>query len=92
MCFGTEANRRLKMVQTNKSVSLTVCGKHIEESTSDKLLGMILNNTGTWKNFLCGNEEEQGLLKQLSKRVGILKKVRKYLTTRKFKMVANGLF
>ena len=90
--FGTEANRRRNMEQQNKSIVLTVCDKHIGESTSDKLLGMVINNTGTWKHFLYGNKEEKGLISQLAKRVGILKRIRRYMTAHKFKMVANCLF
>ena len=85
------------MVEKDKSVSLTVCGQHITESVSEKLLGVLVNNTGNWKDMLYGNgkvgkDKEIGLIKQLSKRVGVLKRVRKYMPGDKFRMVANSLF
>ena len=46
----------------------------------------------TWKHMLYGNDDNPGLIKQLSKRVGILKRVRKYMSINKFKMVANSMF
>ena len=85
------------MIEKGKSVSLTVCGKNIGESQCEKLLGVIVNNTGTWKHMLYGNdkvgkEKEVGLIKQLSKRVGVLRRIRRYMPNDKFRMVANSLF
>ena len=77
------------MVQDHGS---TVCGQHIRESESEKLLGVVVNNTGTWKHLLYGNEEEPGLVKQLSKCLGILKRIRQYMPGDKFRMVANSMF
>ena len=71
---GTSANRRSKINQNNVSMDITIGDEIIKESSSERLLGLILNNTLTWKNYLYGNEDYEGLLKQLSKRVGILKK------------------
>ena len=86
---GTRANRQLKLLD---KPSIEVCNEPIEESSSEKLLGVIVNNTITWKNHLHGNEEDQGLLKNLSKRIGMLKKIRKYLPDEKFKQAVSALF
>ena len=86
---GTRANRQLKLID---KPSIEVCNEPIEESSSEKLLGVIVNNTITWKNHLHGNEEDQGLLKNLSKRIGMLKKIRKYLPDEKFKQAVSALF
>ena len=51
-------------------------GDFKEESESEKLLGLVMNNTCTWKTLLYGNKENPGLVKQLSQRVGILKKLK----------------
>ena len=89
---GTSANRRSKINQNNVSMDITIGDEIIKESSSERLLGLILNNTLTWKNYLYGNEDYEGLLKQLSKRVGILKKIRKFMPADKFKTVISGLF
>ena len=62
------------------------------ETSNEKLLGVIVNNNLTWKNHLFGNDEEQGLVKKLSQRIGILCKLRKYLPDKKFTQIAEGLF
>ena len=89
---GTFANRRSKIHQNNLNMDINICDENIKESSSEKLLGLILNNTLTWKNYLYGNEDYEGLLKQLSKRVGILKKIRNYMPVEKFKTIISGLF
>ena len=56
------------------------------------MLGVVVNNTKTWREHICGDEENIGLLKNLSKRIGILKKLRQYQPDNKFKQVASGIF
>ena len=46
----------------------------------------------TWKNHLYGDKENPGLLKQLSQRIGILKKLRKLKPENKFKNIAASIF
>ena len=55
-------------------------------------MGVVVNNTITWKNHLFGNDEEEGLLKNLMKRVGMLRKLRKHLPDNKFKQTVSALF
>ena len=62
------------------------------ESNSEKLLGVVINNCLNFKNHLYGNDDELGLFKNLSKRVGILSKLRKYLPDKRFKQISEGLF
>ena len=91
LIIGTEQNKRINMERENL-FTLKVCGKDITESESEKLLGVIINDTGTWKHMLYGNESELGLIKQLSKRVGMLRRIRQYMPSDKFRMVANSMF
>ena len=86
---GTRANRQSKIDFTPEIV---VCNDTITESSSEKLLGVIVNNNITWKNHLFGNEEELGLIKNLSKRIGMLRKLRKYLPNEKFKQTVSAIF
>ena len=51
-----------------------------------------MNNTITWKNHLYGYQEHPGLLPTLSKPVGILAKLKKYMKDAKFKKISSGLF
>ena len=69
-----------------------MCDDTKKETDSEKLLGVVVNNTLTWKNHLHGDTENIGLIKNLSKRVGILKKLRKFLPNGKFKQIIVGIF
>ena len=91
---------KLLVVKTNASrqnligqeININVAGDDTEETSSEKILGVIVNNTATWKNHLYGDSDNLGLMKELSKRLGMLRKLRRFLTEKKFKMVLNGLF
>ena len=91
--LGTQMNRLLKIELPNFTPILNVCGEDVKVTRSEKLLGLVINDTLTWKHHLHGDGEENiGLLKTLSKRVGILKKLRKFIPTEKFKQIMAGLF
>ena len=73
-------------------MQVNVEGNIKHESISEKLLGIIINNHGTWRNHFKGDNDNEGLLTQLSKRVGILKQLRRSLPDAKFRILVNGLF
>ena len=88
----TAANRAAKITPTGISCSVTVCGDVKQETKCEKILGITVNNQLNWKNHLYGDDENLGLVKELSKRLGMLKKVRKFVSEGTFKMILNGLF
>ena len=92
LILGTRANRMHKIENKHFIPKLEICGKTILESECEKLLGLLVNNTITWKNHLHGHEENPGLITTLSKRVGVLSKLRKYMSKSKFKQISAGLF
>ena len=77
---------------TNFSPTIVIAEDTIEESQSEKILGVVVNNTITWKNHLYGDEDNIGLVPCLSKRIGMLKKVRKYVPNHKFSQIVSGMF
>ena len=91
---------KLLVVKTNASrnnlvgqeIQITVAEDVTEETSSEKILGVVVNNVATWKHHFYGDSDNLGLMKELSKRLGMLKKLRRFLTEKKFKMVLNGLF
>ena len=85
---GTRANK----LKLDPNQEIVVSGDVVKETTSEKLLGVVVNNSISWKNHLFGNQEEEGLLKNLSKRTGMLKKLRKYLPNNKFRQVVSAIF
>ena len=92
LVIGTKANRQAKLEKENLVLGVDVCGEHKKESKSEKLLGVVVNNVATWKNHLHGDDENVGLLKQLSMRVGMLKKLGKLMPSSKLKTLMSGLF
>ena len=67
-------------------------GSQIEESVSEKLFGMVVNNKLNWKEYLHGDNENQGLLDQLKQRVGILRKLSGVMQRQSLQLVTNGIF
>ena len=73
-------------------------GNTIRESKSEKLLGLIVNNELTWKEYLYGEdwrpqkENLPGLLPILSQRVGMLARLSKIVPKKRFKTLCNGIF
>ena len=56
------------------------------------MLGILVNDSLTWKNHLYGDEEHPGLISDLSKRTGVLKILRKYLPDTKFRQAMAAIF
>ena len=92
LIIGTKKNRKTKLENHNLTLKVNICGEEKQESTSEKLLGLVINNTATFTHHLYGDEENQGLMKQLSSRVGILKKLRKYLPPARLRSVLQQTY
>ena len=72
MMIGTQHLRSSKL-HPNTQFSIQVDGQIIKESSSEKLLGLIVNNKMSWKNHLYGDNNNQGLIPKLSQRIEVLK-------------------
>ena len=76
LMIGTQKLRKAKIESQAKII---VDGQEVIETSSEKLLGVVVNNTLTWKNHLYGDSENEGLIPQLSKRIGMLKVMSKHM-------------
>ena len=92
LIVGTNANRTDKLSKRDLSLKVNVCGEVKKETTSEKLLGVVVNNTATFKHHFYGDEENAGLMTQLSTRVNMLKRLKKFLSTPRLKLVMEGMF
>ena len=93
LLIGTRMNRKLKVEdQEDLDTSLMIEGEAVEPTKSEKLLGILVNDSLTWKNHLYGDEEHPGLISELSKRTGVLKILRKYLPDTKFRQAMAAIF
>ena len=92
MIIATSSKRRNITERGIGEFEINVCNETVGEAESEKVLGLIVNNKATWHHHLHGNEDNSGLLKQLSQRVGMLKRLRKYMNERQFKMILTGMF
>jgi hypothetical protein len=82
----------LRTARLTNQLSIEVDGQEIVMTTSEKLLGIVVNNKLTWQQYLHGDDENIGLISQLKQRVGILRRLSRYLSKKKLKMMARGIF
>jgi hypothetical protein len=59
----------LRAARLTDQLALEVDGQSIEETASEKSLGMVVNNRLSWKEHLHGDQDNQGLLSKLKQRV-----------------------
>ena len=95
LVISTEQLRRSRFKE--QKMEVTVCGTVMEDTKSEKLLGLIVSNTLSWKDYLYGEDwrdkdNAKGLIPQLSQRVGLLSKIVKSMPPTRFKLFTNGLF
>ena len=95
LIVGTKEMRRIKLGETVQSI--VVDGEVVNESISEKLLGVIINNRMTWHEHLHGETwrtegNSTGLISQLSQRLGMLRKLSWHSSRKRLKLLASGLF
>ena len=71
-------------------IFLEVQPKRITHSPSIQYLGIAISHDLKWNEFLINNKNS--LTKQLTKRISAIKKLRKYITFKQMKIIANGIF
>ena len=91
LMISTKELRRSR-VDANSVLLVNVAGHRVHESKSEKLLGMVINNTLTWYNHLYGDDNNQGLISKLSQRAGIVRKLSYMMPPHLLKSIANGIF
>ena len=84
--------RKMRSQKLHGRMTINVDGKDILETDSEKLLGVVINNELTWKNHLYGDGENEGLIPQLSRRIGILKKLSTRMSQERLALFASGIF
>lgn len=86
-----------KLKCEGRAMSILVDGKRVEETRSEKLLGITINNKMTWQEHFYGEswrpegENNKGLIPQLSQRLGILRKIAPVASRKKLIIIAQGL-
>ena len=92
LVVGTKELRRSKLTSKNKILKIKVAGHEVKESNSERLLGLVVNNTMMWENHLYGNEEHTGLVSKLSQRTGMIKRLSKIMPKERLMVFAEGMF
>ena len=90
LVLGTREMRLAKLDRND--MEIVVDGKLVTESSSEKLLGLVMNNNLTWKNHLYGDGENTGLIPQLARRLGMLKRLAKFMSKEKLAYFSSGIF
>ena len=76
LVVGTKELRKSKLTSKNIKIEIEVDGHRVTGSQSERLLGLVINNTMTWQNHLYGNHEHKGLIPKLSRRANYIRKLR----------------
>ena len=90
--------KKLRSSKLTRPMGIQVDGKLVMETRSEKLLGLIINNEMTWREHLYGetwregDKNSPGLIPQLSQRVGILRRISKYMSKNRLKLFSHGIF
>ena len=90
LIMGTNELRKSKLLSADRTFSVNVAGHIVQESSSEKLLGVIVNQNLTWADHLHGNQEHKGLISKLSQRAGIIKILSKIMPPERLKIIAKG--
>ena len=85
-------NRQNRIENKTITPKINLGNEIIKESSSGKVLGFTINNIITWRNHLHGDHRNEGLIPGLSKRLGMLKKLKKFMTNQKFLKIVDGIF
>ena len=91
LCVAGDKSKLL-VIGTNRLRASKVDNKEVVETNSEKLLGLVINNQLTWRNHLYGDDENEGLVQQLSKRLGVMKKLARVMNRKNLEFFASGLF
>ena len=86
------ANKSLRNSKIPHQISINIQGKEVMESTNERLLGIVMNNSFSWKPHLYGDGNNKGLVPQLSQRVGILKKLSHKMSKARLQVFSEGIF
>ena len=70
-------------------ITLEAAGKIIRASEQERLLGGIIHQTGSWRQFI--RDGKESIVKQLSTRIGAMKKIARNADFKTRQMVAGGL-
>ena len=92
LIIGIKQQKKAAYQQVD-SFSVTIDGQKILESKSEKLLGLVISNDLTWRDYLHGEGcNIPGLICQLSRRVGMIKRLSKCVSKQRLKIFTEGLF
>ena len=90
LVVGTKELRKSKLTSVNKRIEIIVDGHTVTESQSERLLGLLINNTMTWKDHLYGNNENKGLIPKLSQRANYIWKLSRVMPKERLNILAEG--
>ena len=95
LVIGTRGLKTSKL--GNRVLKVKVGDIEVEETSDEKLLGILMSNNLSWNSYLYGNklqgkDKVSGLVPKLSQRVGMLSRLNNYMTRDQFKLTCEGVF
>ena len=74
------ATNQLRRSKVPFKISIEIDGKEVNETSCERLLGILVSNDLGWKGHLYGGGSNKGLIQKLAQRVGIIKNYHPKLT------------
>ena len=95
LIVGTKGLKKSRL--ENRKLKVKVGENLVEESSDEKLLGIMMSNNLSWNTYLYGNklsgkDKIIGLIPKLSQSVGMLGKLNRYMSRDQFKLASEGIF
>ena len=90
LIVSTKEQRNIKL--QGRSIRINVDDNIVKESKEEKLLGITMSNTLSWNAYLYGGQQTVGLVSKLSQRIGMLTRLKKYMSRKQYKNMCDGLF
>ena len=78
-------HQELRNARLTDKLAIHVDGQRIEETSSEKLLGLVINNKLSWKEHLYGDQDNPGLISQFKQRLGTLRRLSKHMSRDRLK-------
>ena len=72
-------------------IEVEIDGARIKNSTSESLLGLTISNDLSWNKYLNGTGNKGGMMNQLRRRLGWMRKLSRYMDTPGLRTLAEGL-
>ena len=86
------ATNQLRRSNVPFKISIEIDSKEVNETSCERLLGILVRNDLGWKGHLYGRGSNKGLIQKFAQRVGIIKKLSFKMNKERLRIFTEGIF